>query len=234
MKVAIMQPYFLPYIGYFQLIQAADKFVVYDNIEFTKKGWINRNRILVNAKDEYFTLPLKKDSDYLDIDKRRLADSFQEGKAKILRKITVCYKKVPFYETIYPFIEKLFNKEEVSLFRFIHHSLLVICEYLGISTTFTLSSSLQTDHNLKSQDKGISICKELNATHYINPVGGLELYSKKAFDENGIKLNFIRSNDIKYQQYQNEFVPWLSILDVLMFNTKEKVQQYLQSDYTLI
>lgn len=234
MKVAVMQPYFLPYIGYFQLIKAVDKFVVYDNIEFTKKGWINRNRILVNGKDEYFTLPLKKDSDYLHIDKRRLAGSFEVEKNKILRKITACYKKAPFYQTVFPLVEKLFNENEENLFKFIYHSLIAVCEYLGIYTQLIISSSLQIDHQLKSQDKVIRICKTLNATQYINPIGGVELYSKKAFEENNIQLSFIKSNELKYDQLQSEFIPWLSILDVMMFNNKEKIQQYLQSDYTLI
>ena len=234
MTIAVMQPYFLPYIGYFQLIKTVDKFVVYDNIEFTKKGWINRNRILVNGKDEYFTLPLKKDSDYLHIDKRRLADLVEVEKNKILRKITACYKKAPFFEIVFPLVEKLFNEKEDNLFKFIYNSLLVVCRYLGISTEFIVSSSLPIDHQLKAQDKVISICKALNATHYINPIGGVELYSNKAFEENDIKLSFIKSGQLNYQQFQDEFIPWLSILDVMMFNSKEKIEQYLQSDYILI
>ncbi len=83
MKLAIMQPYFFPYIGYFQLINTVDEFVVYDNIEFTKKGWINRNRILVNGKDEYITLPIKKDSDFLHVKDRFLAETWSKDSAKM-------------------------------------------------------------------------------------------------------------------------------------------------------
>jgi hypothetical protein len=102
MKLAIMQPYIFPYIGYFQLINTVDKFVVYDNIQFTKKGWINRNRILINGKEEYITLPLKKDSDYLNIDQRVLSDVFKEQRNKILRKINESYKKAPGFKTAFP------------------------------------------------------------------------------------------------------------------------------------
>ena len=131
-------------------------------------------------------------------------------------------------------VEKVFNEKEDNLFKFIYNSLLVVCRYLGISTEFIVSSSLPINHQLKAQDKVISICKALNATHYINPIGGLELYSDKTFEQNGIKLNFIKSAQLNYQQFQNEFIPWLSILDVMMFNSKEKIEQYLQLDYTLI
>ena len=84
MKVAIMQPYFLPYIGYLQLLNSVDKFILYDDIEYTKKGWINRNRIV---DGEIITLPLKKDSDYLNVVERRLSDDWRKQKTKLLNKI---------------------------------------------------------------------------------------------------------------------------------------------------
>jgi hypothetical protein len=227
MKVAIMQPYFFPYIGYFQLINAVDQFVIYDNIEFTKKGWINRNRILVNGKDDYFTLPLKKDSDFLHVNQRKMAESYSKDKAKIIGKIAELYKKAPQYNEVFPFVENVFNANIDNLFEFIFHSLKVIAEYLEIKTEFIISSSIAVDHSLKSQDKVIAICKELHATHYVNPIGGIELYSKEIFNKNGLQLNFVKSNPIEYHQFDKEFVPWLSIIDVLFFNPKEKVQEYL-------
>ncbi|WP_367773672.1 WbqC family protein [Flavobacterium sp. WC2421] len=233
MKVAIMQPYFLPYIGYFQLINAVDVFVIYDNIEFTKKGWINRNRILVNGKDNYFTLPLKKNSDFLHVNQRKIADSYSKDKTKIISKITELYKKAPQYDEVFPLIKTIFNTNEENLFDFVFHSLKIITEYLEIKTEFIVSSSIKIDHSLKSQDKVIAICKELSATDYINPIGGTELYSKDTFNKNDVQLNFIKSNNIDYQQFDNDFIPWLSIIDVLFFNSREKVQGYL-NQYTLL
>ena len=228
-----MQPYFLPYVGYFQLINAVDVFVVYDNIEFTKKGWINRNRILVNGKDDYFTLPLKKDSDFLNINQRILAETCIKDKAKIIGKITELYKNAPQYNEVFPLIEAVFNTKEKNLFDFIFHSLKTICGYLEIKTEIVISSSIKIDHSLKSQDKIIALCKYLEATHYLNPIGGIELYSKEIFKINDLQLNFLKSNTIEYQQFDNDFSPWLSIIDVLFFNSKEKVQEYL-NQYTIL
>ncbi|MFV8339788.1 WbqC family protein [Flavobacterium sp. LB3P21] len=227
MKVAIMQPYFFPYIGYFQLINAVDKFVVYDNIKFTKKGWINRNRVLVNGKDNYLTLPLKKDSDFLNINQRFIAKSYLKDKTKIITKIKELYRKAPQYKVVFPIIEVIMNDNEENLFDFILNSLKKICSYLEITTDIVIASSIAIEHSLKSQDKVITICKALDSTHYLNPIGGIELYCKDDFNKIGIKLNFIKSINIEYQQFTSEFVPWLSIIDVMMFNSLEEIKQML-------
>ena len=234
MKLAIMQPYFFPYIGYFQLINAADKFVVYDNIQFTKKGWINRNRILVNGAAEYISLPLSKGSDYLNVDQRKLAGTFKTERIKLLRRINESYRKAPQFDTIYPLIESVINAEEENLFGFIYQSLQAVCQFLDIKTEFIISSTLPIDHQLRSQDKVIAICDALRTNQYINTIGGKELYSKKIFQQYNIELNFIQSGTVEYPQFTNEFVPWLSIIDVMMFNSKEKVKEYLQNNYTII
>ena len=233
MKVAIMQPYFFPYIGYFQLINAVDKFVVYDNIQFTKKGWINRNRILVNGNDEYITLPLKKDSDFLNIYQRSLAASFNEDKKKLLRKIEIIYKKAPEFKNVFPLIEKVLLYHEENLFQFIYHSIITVCDFLHINTEIIISSAIPVDHSLKSQEKVLVICKVLGATTYINPAGGVALYSKPVFEESNISLQFLQSATIEYTQFGNTFIPRLSIIDVLMFNDKEKTKEYLNTFYTL-
>lgn len=233
MKLGIMQPYIFPYIGYFQLINAVDKFVVYDNIQFTKKGWINRNRILVNGKDEYFTIPLKKDSDYLNVDERRLADSFPDDKLKLLRKLSASYSKVPHFASVFPMIESIFHTAEENLFRFIYQTLQAVCKFLEIETEFVISSTLPIEHSLRSQEKVIAICKAMHADLYINPIGGVALYAADVFELNKIDLRFIKPGPIEYQQFKNEFVPWLSIIDVMMFNSKEEIKEMLNS-YTLI
>jgi len=224
-----MQPYFLPYIGYFQLINAVDTFVVYDNIKYTKKGWINRNRILANNQDEYITLPLKKDSDFLNIDQRILADSFDEDKDKMLRKIASFYKKAPCFNAAYNLIEEIMNTPERNLFHFNYHSLVKTCSYLNIDTKFIVTSSLPVNHDLKSQDRVLELCKYLKANVYVNPIGGktMGLYDADVFNENGVKLQFLRSDNIEYPQFDEPFVPWLSILDVMMFNDVEQINRML-------
>ena len=234
MKVAIMQPYFFPYIGYFQLINAVDEFVVYDNIQFTKKGWINRNRILVNGKEEYFSLPLKKDSDFLNICERYLADSWPEERKKMLNRIKESYRKAPHFERVFTVIESALLFEKKNLFEFIFNTILVIKDYLKIKTPLIISSSLLIDHSSKSENKVLEISKARKSTTYLNPIGGLELYSRKNFENEGIKLVFHKSNEIIYKQYDNGFIPFLSIIDVMMFNSIEKIQPFLESFYTLI
>ena len=228
-----MQPYFMPYIGYFQLINSVDRFVIYDNIQYTKKGWINRNRILSNGKDQLITLPIKKDSDYLDVVKRELSESWEKDKSKMLNVIKSSYGKAPYFQETFELISKCLNNSEVNLFKFIYDSIILINNHLEIKTPIIISSTIDADHTLKSQDKVLSLCKEQNADIYINSIGGVELYNKETFKQNNIELNFIKSNPVQYTQFNNEFVPWLSIIDVMMFNSKEQIKEYL-NNYTLI
>ena len=232
MKTAIMQPYFFPYIGYFQLIKAVDKFVVYDNIQYIKNGWINRNRFLQNGKDNYFTLPLRKDSAYLDIKDRFISNDFD--KKKLCNQIKAAYAKAPFYSSIFPIFEEIIYSPHENLFEFVYASLLNVCEYIGIKTEFIISSSVSIDHTLKSEDKVLAICRALSTTEYINAIGGMELYSKECFAENHIKLNFLKTQPIEYPQLNHHpFVPYLSILDVLMFNSVAQTNDFLMR-YELI
>jgi hypothetical protein len=233
MKIAIMQPYFFPYIGYFQLINAVNEFIIYDNIQFSKKGWINRNRILVNGTDAYITLPLKKDSDYLDVKDRYLSDDWHIERKKLLNRITESYRKAPYFTTIYPIIEEIINCEDKNLFEFIFNSLKLVKQYLEITTPFIISSSIQIDHQLKSDKKVIALCKAQNANTYINPVGGMDLYNKKAFKNEGINLHFLKASNITYPQYTNDYVPFLSIIDVMMFNSKETIIDYLKTKFIM-
>jgi hypothetical protein len=227
MKVGIMQPYFLAYIGYYQLIHSVDEFVIYDNIEYTKKGWFNKNRILLNGKDKLFTIPLKSDSDYLPVNERYLADSYNKEGHKIIQWIKNSYKKAPFYEENIQFIESLFNQNHRNLFEFIYFSVNQVCDLLKIETKIIKSSKLKIDQSLKSEDKVLAICKSLNADIYINAIGGKELYSKEKFKQNNISLNFIKTRKIEYKQFSNEFSPWLSIIDALMFNGLEQTKNML-------
>lgn len=232
MRLAIMQPYFFPYIGYFQLIAAVDMFVVYDNIKYTKKGWINRNRMLQNGKDVMFSLPLKSDSDYLDVYERELAADFNRD--KLLNQFQDAYRRAPYFAQTFPLIEQIVRHEDRNLFRFLHHSIVKTCEYLGITTEIRISSGIAIDHSLKNQDKVLALCGAIGASTYVNAIGGMELYTRGAFLEKGIELKFIRSKPFEYAQFGKAFLPWLSIIDVMMFNSIDAIKSCLDSNYSLI
>ena len=234
MKIAIMQPYFFPYIGYFQLMNAVDEFVIYDNIQFSKRGWINRNRVLINGKDEYITIPLKKDSDYLDIRERYLSENWNKYRKKMLNKLHGAYRKAPFFDAIFPTVEKciLFNKN--NLFLFLQNSITVLSQKLEIQTSFTSSSTITINHKLKAEQKVIAICKAKKTNVYINPIGGLDLYNPNNFNNKGINLHFLKTKDFIYKQFENVYIPSLSIIDVMMFNSIEKIKEYLNKEYTIL
>lgn len=232
MRLAIMQPYFLPYIGYFQLIAAVDVFIVYDNIKYTKKGWINRNRMLQNGRDAMFSLPLKSDSDYLNVCERELAPNFNRD--KLLNQFKGTYQRAPYFAHTFPLVEQIVRHEDTNLFHFLHHSIVKTCEHLGITTEIRVSSGVAINHDLKNQDKVLAFCQAVGASTYVNATGGMELYEKEAFWKNGIDLQFIQSKLFTYPQFGNEFVPWLSIIDVMMFNPHDSVRTCIATNYELI
>lgn len=232
MKLAIMQPYFWPYIGYFQLIAAVDQFIVYDNIKYTKKGWINRNRMLQSGKDVMFSLPLKSDSDYLDVCQRELSADF--NREKLLNQFRGAYQRAPYFEQSFPLLEGIVRCENPNLFEFLHNSIVKTCQYLGITTVIKVSSNNDIDHTLKNQDKVLALCEAVGADTYVNAIGGMELYSKETFRQRNIELRFIKSSPFEYLQFGAPFVPWLSIIDVLMFNPLDAIQACISTNYELI
>ncbi len=227
-----MQPYFLPYIGYFQLISAADKFVIYDNIEYTKKGWINRNRMLSNKRDTLFSIALKKAPDHAHVCEREIADSFK--RAKFLNQIKGAYSRAPYFSDTYKVIEEIIQNPETNLFNYIKHSVKSICAHLDIDTKIITSSEVNIDHTLKGQDKVIAICRELGASTYINASGGKDLYTREAFLSDGITLKFIETQPFQYPQFGEDFIPWLSILDVMMFNSPDVIKATINNKYDLV
>jgi hypothetical protein len=232
MRVAIMQPYFLPYIGYFQLIAAVDGFVIYDNIKYTKKGWINRNRMLRNGGAATFTLPLRKGSDALPIRDREIAPDFD--RAGFLNPLAAAYRRAPFFDATWPLVETIVRHPETNLFRFLHHSIVRTCGHLDIATPIRISSAIDIDHRLAGQHKVLALCEALGAAVYLNPPGGMDLYSRETFRERGIELRFIRPRPFEYRQFGTPFVPWLSILDVMMFNDPDSLRQRITAGYDLI
>lgn len=227
-----MQPYFCPYLGYFQLINKVDQFVIYDNIEYSRRGWFSRNRIAINDRANLFSIPLKRDSDYLHVNDRFLSDSSSKSIAKILRRIENSYRHADYYSEIFPVVKSVFNCQNTNLFDYIQHSVVVWKNLLNINTPLIRSSELEIDHSLKAQNKVIAICKHLNASTYINPIGGTPLYDRKHFSEHGLNIKFLEMNPLKYNQQNERFISSLSVIDVLMHNGIDKTIELL-SEYKL-
>lgn len=232
MNLAIMQPYFLPYIGYFQLIKAVDIFVIYDDVNYIKKGWINRNKILLNNKEHLFTMPLLKSSQNKIINEIDIFNE-KESKKKLLQLFHYAYVKAPEYKNVYPLIEDIVLNNEDNLSKYIEYSLNKISKFLELDTLFIRSSEINKNSLMSGQDKIIDICKILHADTYINPIGGIELYKNHSFSSCGIKLSFLKSKLILYKQNNNEFIQGLSILDMMMFLPKKKIKLMLD-EYQLI
>lgn len=227
MKLGIMQPYFFPYLGYWQLINAVDKYVVYDDVTYIKGGWINRNNILLNNSSHLITLSLVNSSSFKNINEIEITrDSIKLE--KLLKTIKVAYMKAPHYKEIMPIIEKLV-RTNTNIANLNFNSIIEINKYLNIQTEILLSSQIKKDNKLKAQDKVIHINEILGADTYYNAIGGQTLYSKEIFKEKGINLRLLKMNELRYKQFNNEFVPNLSIIDVLMFNKKETIQKYLDN-----
>jgi hypothetical protein len=224
-----MQPYFLPYLGYFQLIRAVDAFVIYDNIQFAKKGWIHRNRILINGSAALFTIPIKRASDYLDVNQRELASNCSIEIAKHLRRIQSAYSKAPYFHEAMPIIEECFAGEDTNLFSFVYHAIRTLLSHLKINTPIHISSSLSVSRSLKGEERVIATCKTLGATHYINSPGGKELYKSGHFATEGVELSFLEPKIPEYSQFEHPFVANLSVIDVIMFNGQKATNKILDS-----
>ena len=232
MKLGIMQPYFMPYIGYWQLLNAVDTYVIYDDVNYINRGWINRNRILIDGKPAYFNIPMLKASQNKLINEIEVNHD-RKLLEKNLKTVEMAYKKAPYFKEVFPLVDVIMNSKEKDLSAFITNSLKVICHYLKIETEFLISSKLKKNNDLKGQDKILEICSILQATEYYNAIGGQELYSYDRFSEKGIQLKFLKPNPIEYIQFKNKFQPNLSILDVMMFNSVTEIKELLR-EYTLI
>ncbi len=227
MKVGIMQPYFFPYIGYWQLMNAVDKYVVYDDVNYITRGWITRNRILVNGEAQYFHLPVRGASQ-----NKRINEIFvnhdERSIEKNLRMLQCAYGKAPYFKAAYSLLEEILTSQEENLALFLMESFCIICDYIGITTELTLSSELEKDNNLRGQKKILTICELLGATEYYNAIGGQELYSREAFESRNIHLYFLKTKPIEYKQFGNPFQSNLSIIDVIMFNSRDEIQRMLE------
>ncbi|WP_295545322.1 WbqC family protein [uncultured Pseudacidovorax sp.] len=228
-RVGIMQPYLFPYLGYFQLLAAVDDYVVYDDAQFIKGGWINRNHILLDGASHRFSIALSQASPNRRIDEIAVADDF----SRFLRTLEHAYSRAPMRDAALALVRRICSFEDRNLARFIVHSLVCIAEYLGLGTRLWLSSDIPKDGAASAQDKVLRMCEHLHAGTYINAIGGQGLYAREAFEARGIALHFLKSGECRYRQFGTAFVGGLSIIDVLMFNQPEAVRGLLQ-DYTLL
>lgn len=232
MKIGIMQPYFFPYMGYWQLINAVDKYVIYDDVNFIKNGWINRNNILLNGKKYLVTLPLDGASSFLLINQIRTTSKTKD-KEKVLKTIAQSYKKAPYFENVISIVENTIMNESKFICDALIYSIKSVINYLDIKTEILISSELDKDNSLSSEDKVIHICKLLNGNNYLNAIGGQELYNKSNFEKQNLQLSFLKMNQQSYKQLSNDFIPNLSMIDVLMFNSPSSIREML-NDYEVI
>ena len=232
MRIGIMQPYFFPYIGYFQLLNMVDKYLIFDDGQYAKNKWAYRNRILINGAPGYFRITLLKSNPAQQFNEIRISNDIKEKNRKI-RTLELAYKKAPHYSEVMPMLERFLTADYDNLAVYNVASNRLVCNYLNIKTEIFLSSELNTDKTLKKQYSIFNECKVLGGDEYINSIGGMELYDFEEFRENGIELAFLKSDEITYPQFGGEFVPNLSIIDVMMFNSVPEIQDMLNR-YTLI
>ncbi|WP_459201909.1 WbqC family protein [Methanococcus sp. CF] len=227
MKIGIMQPYFFPYIGYWQLINAVDKYLIYDDVNFIKGGWVNRNKILINGESRWINLQMAGASPNKLINEIELSSDGKFNK-KLLKTIELNYKKSPYFSAVFPVVKNIICNNERNLAKYLEYNILKLCEYLEIDTEIIVSSDIVKNNELKGQKKVIEICKLLNADSYYNAIGGKELYSKDDFLNQKIELKFLKTRDFEYNQFKNKFISNLSIIDVMMFNSVDEVKFMLE------
>ncbi len=229
MILALNQPYFIPYIGFWQLINCADVFIIGDDYAYINRGWVNRNRILNHNEPMYYGLALAKASQNKNINETYILDmNFEKMKKTIIH----CYNKSPNFQEGYNLLEKIFECKNNNLAYFLANSMEIIADYLDIKTKFMFSSSFPDNHLLKREYRIYDICEKLGADTYINAIGGTSLYDFDEFTKRNMTLKFIKTNPIYYTQFNNTFVEYLSIIDVIMFNSREETKKLL-SEYRL-
>ena len=223
MKIGIMHPYFFPYLGYWQLMNAVDRYVIYDDVNYIKGGRVNRNTILTNGEAHNINLPLIGASPNKHINEVQVNNNplLQQ---KLIKTLEMCYKKAPYYNDIISLLSEIMSQETDNLAEYLIFQIKKIADYLKMSTEFIISSKMDKDSSLKAHDKVIHICKLLGASEYYNSITGVPLYEphRDMFEAAGIELCFPKMREVSYKQYKNDFVPNLSIIDVMMFNSREE------------
>lgn len=227
MIIAIKQPYFLPYLGYFQTIKYVDSYVFYDDVNYYRGGFINRNKILVNNSSTYITIPLNKASKNKLINEIQVINDSKEYK-DILKTLYMSYKKAPYFDNVYPILENILNSNSMYISELNHLSIIEVAKYLNFNTKFYVSSeSFSESKGIGREIRLIDICKKLKADTYLSELGGKGIYITENFKSEGIDFKFIIHVLSEYKQFKSDFVPNLSIIDVLMFNSVEAVNQMI-------
>jgi hypothetical protein len=240
MKLAIMQPYFFPYIGYFQLLANCDKFIFFDIVKYNKRSWMARNRIMHPRKlldFQYVGVPIIKSNNQVLINDVKINQSIN-WKQKIIGQLTV-YKslKAPFYEDVIMLVNDIFSKDFNELFELNVYAISAIFDYLGINFEYDIASELNLSFDSVKEpgDWALFISSELGATEYVNPCGGYDIFDDNLFNKNSIKLSFIKSKLSKYNQsWRKDFLEGLSMIDVLMFNSKSDILEMLYMDFEVM
>ena len=228
MKLGIMQPYVFPYLGYFQLLGAVDKFVMYDDVAFIKQGWINRNRILVDGRACRFTVPLRSASSFRRIDQTEVdQDSYGRWLRKFFKTVDQNYLEAPFYRPVRDLMATVFEDFSGSIGALAVRSVVETARYLDVRTPIVETSSKYGNDHLKGAERVIDICVKEGAGDYVNAIGGMDLYASEDFIGGGIRLYFLRSKPVTYRQFGDGFTPGLSIIDVMMFNPPRRIGELL-------
>ncbi|GAA4018292.1 WbqC family protein [Hymenobacter fastidiosus] len=235
MKLAIMQPYLFPYLGYYQLLNAVDRFVVYDDVQFMLQGWVNRNHLLVNGRSYLFTLPLEKVSSHRTVRATQVKNRLFPGwYAKFMRTLRQSYSRAPQVERVLELVAQTFvGARERSAAEVATESLRQVHHYLQLPGELVPTATTYQNAHLSGPARVLDICRQEGATHYVNAINGTRLYQRADFAVAGIELQFLQSAPLPYPQRQPGFVPNLSILDALMFNEPAAVRELL-TQYTLV
>lgn len=226
MKLAIMQPYFAPYIGYFQLMAAVDRFVLLDDVNFINRGWINRNRILVGGREHLITIPLRGASQNQRINQIALSGD-DAWRSKLLKTIGQAYRKAPFYAETIPLVKDMLACPETMLAPYLRSSLAALHAWLELPCEIVTSSAEYENKEYKGAQRIIDICRQEQASVYVNAPGGKDLYAPADFSALGIQLRFLKPRIEAYAQGAAAFTPGLSIIDVLMYNGRAGTRQAL-------
>jgi hypothetical protein len=234
-RIAIMQPYFFPYIGYWQLINAVDVFVIYDDGYFIKNGWMHKNRIMNyssdGARDIYLQIRNKSGLGKNTRDIQLLFDiNFRK---KTLREIETRYHRAPYFKEIMDVITPVFLNSNENMVEYLYDEILRVCKYLNIKTKLILSSTINKSDLDCVEQKAFRICHTVGIYEYINPIGGVEFYNKEFWLKNGVSISFLKRDEIEYQQFNNRFIPDLSIIDIMMFNSPEEIGELLTKYHLL-
>lgn len=234
MTFALMQPYFFPYIGYFSLIENVDHFMIFDDTQYVKKSWMSRNRLLntSNGCPFYVHAEIQK-----PVYKARLNEVLLAGgdqwKLKILEQLKNYKRIAPFYDEVKEMItDLLLSNQSKGLSEFCISSIRYLVSYLSIETEITIYSeeNPQLENEPEASTWGLETAKAMKASKYVNSPGGVEFILPEPFSEAGIKLGFIEPKLEAYKQGGGGFIPYLSILDVLLFNGPERTLDMIKKD----